>query len=592
MSVKHNLFFLSPLALLLLAFLPGDVPYRFPLSTRTALSGTFGELRNDHFHAGLDIKTGGVTGVPIYSVADGYVYRIRVGPYGFGRALYVRHPDRNYAIYGHLDGFNEVIDAYLRENQYDTRQYSQDLYLPPGQIPVKTGDLIAYSGNSGSSQGPHLHFEIRDSDDRVLNPMEWYRDRISDTRKPLVQEIAIEPIDADARINGAFAKYYTTPTGSSGFYTLPSVPVVRGRVGIEFRGYDLLDSAENACGITRARLYVDEQLAWEYDLRVLSFDDTRYINLHTDFAVWKRERKRMQKAYMDFGNELPAYRSNAARGMIEIHDELEHTFRLELEDLHGNRSYVNGKLKGSTAPDKELPAFPVSGAAPKVSWELRRNTLIVYAEKPLASWRGGLPYRNVLGEEKLLMPSTFQGGKLAYILPLDPYNYPEVVRDPAGRVLFDFYFRSEIMPDRNNLAEDGELQVFFPYSSVFDRVSLQIRRIPGDAGMYSDRFVIGDTHIPLRKPYLVSFKSLKKGNLSHMVVAKREGGGWKYAGNVLGEDENVYVSMQEFGEFCLMADSLPPSVRPLNFSTSRVPAGQQNISLRVDDSFSGIDHLS
>ncbi|MDX2247454.1 MAG: M23 family metallopeptidase [Bacteroidia bacterium] len=577
------------LVFVLFAAIPAE-SYLYPMEGYYALAGTFGELRPDHFHSGIDIKTSGRTGVPILAVQDGYVYRIKVSPFGFGKAIYLKHPDGRYSVYGHLSRFNEAIEAYTLKQQYATEQFSQEIYLTSTDFPVKQGDIIAFSGNTGSSAGPHLHFEIRDPEEHILNPLSYYKHLITDSKKPVVQEIAIEPTDINARVNGEFRKVKLVPAGTEGVYQLSSPVYITGKVGIEYQAYDLLDGAANQCGINTARLYLDDRMIYEYDLRKFAFDVKRFINLHIDYANYKENKVRLEKSYVEAGNHFEAYTPIARQGIIELTDNRPHTFRLLLSDIHGNSSTVTGTL--IPAPENNpFPPAPTYYTVPKVSYEIRRNVLVLTAARAHKSFREGLRYKDVFGDEKTLMPAYMKGSAMVFLLPLARFDYPVEMWDQEGVWREKFNLIEEVTADNNNLVEVEELQLFFPYEAVFDRVHLEVKKKPGLPGMYSDIYQVGNENIPLNKSYLVSFKPKSGAARNHLIVAQRIRGQWKYAGNTLGEDANVYAAMTEFGEFCLMADTAPPVLEPLDIADqAKIPATQGKISFRLNDDFSGIDH--
>lgn len=581
---------LIPCTLIFASFLPGSAAYIFPMKADPALSGTFGELRSDHFHSGIDVKTYGKTGIPLYAVQEGYVYRIKVSPYGFGNAIYLRHPDGGFSVYGHMSRFSKALEAYAYKRQYASKQYNQEIYLDRNEIPVKQGELIGYSGNSGSSLGPHLHFEIRDAEENIMNPLEHYKYLIADTKAPILQEIAFEPLDSESRVKGIFKKYRIVPEGENGQYRVGQTIPISGRVGIEYRAYDLLNAAGNHCGINHAQLYLDDQLIYDYDLRKFSFDEKRYINLHIDYALYMDRKQRFQKAYIDSGNRFSGYQYAREKGVISLHDNALHGFRLELTDVHGNKTTVRGNLRNVDTP-MAFAKTPTFYTTPKVSYEIRRNVLVLTAERAHRSYLEGLTYYNLYDEEKTLFPSYVNNNQLVFLLPLERYNYPTLIKDKVGKFHLSLNLKEEVLPDRNNLVEMDELQLFFPFESVFTRTPLEVKKRPGNSKMYSDIFRVGDYHIPMFKSYLVSFKPDPSVPLTHLVVAYKDNGDWEFAGNTLGEDGNVYCATREFGEFCLMADSIPPVVTPINFiNGGTVASNQSRIVIKIKDEFTGIDH--
>lgn len=572
----------------LLGFLFPENVYRFPLDNHSTLSGTFGELRPNHFHSGIDIKTGGKIGAPIYAIQEGYVYRIKVSPYGFGKAIYLRHPDGRFSVYGHMNRFNPEISARISAEQRSTRTYDQELYLPKDEMVVGRGELLGYSGNSGSSFGPHLHFEIRDPEEQIMNPLDYYQGKVVDNIKPTVQEIGFEPIDPDSRLRGEFRKLILPPSGSNGKYTINTLIKVKGRFGIEYRGFDLLNGAGNHCGINHVKLYLDEELVYTFDLDLFSFDESRYINEHIDFAYYKQTNKRFEKAYQDFGNQFSAFGESVNRGLLEVKDADIHNFRLELSDGYGNTSTVSGRLQQDMSDP--FAVRPPQSNSPRIKHEVRRNVYVLTAENPHASYKEGIAYITPDGARKMLMPAYTRGNKMVFLLPLRRYEYPVRIVDRIGKINLEPQFQEEIFPYKNNLVELDELELYFPYESVFRNLHLEVTQKPGTSKMYSDIFEVGNSQVAVFKSYLVSFVPNQPVDRNHLIVAKREKGKWKYAGNTLGEENNVYTAVREFGEFCLMADTVQPTIVPINFSPGKsLSSGQKTLRIKINDSFSGVD---
>lgn len=564
--------------------------YRFPMNgSEFLLSGTFGELRTNHFHSGIDIKTGGEIGRPLYAAREGYVYRIKVSPYGFGKAIYLRHPDGQFTVYAHMDRFSESIEDFIYTKQYASKRYEQEVYLPEEEMPVRKGELIGYSGNSGSSQGPHLHFEIRDPDERITNVLQHYRSTISDRIPPIVQTIGFQALDASSRVNGQFEKFTVTPSGSNGDYEIPGTIELLGRVGLEYHAYDLLSGAPNHCGINYARLYLDGKQIYGFELDAFSFDEKKYINVHFDYPYYQQHRQKFQKAYLDDGNRLDAYPVLDNRGTIELKDRAVHQLRLELEDTHGNVTRLRARLKQGQA--NELPSTVRFDGLTSLSGYPQRDAYVCRVENPSTTHLRGLDVVFHSGEVKKLMPSHLEGNVLVYLLEWDKWRLPQEIRDPLTGKSLALHFRETILPDKNNIVEQGELQAYFPYTAVFDTLPLHIQRFPGGAGMFSDIYEIGSTDIPLFKSFVMNFRPSRPGNPTHMVVArKNRSGNWSFLGQDINEDGSIYASSSSFGTFCVMADSIPPTIRPLNIGDgATVTAGQNTLRLKVTDNFAGIN---
>ncbi|GAB4426892.1 MAG: hypothetical protein OHK0039_45000 [Bacteroidia bacterium] len=573
----------------LLSFSPPSGPYHFPIDTYRDLAGTFGELRPNHFHSGIDIKTYGNIGIPVRAIQEGYVYRLRINPYGFGKAVYLRHPDGRFSVYAHLDRFHPRLAAHIRDIQQARQDYHIDHYLSSDELPVTAGEIIAYSGSSGSSTGPHLHFEIRDPQERILDPLAWYQEAIPDSKAPIVQAIAFEPLDAQARVRGEHRKWTVVPTGAPGNYTVPGPVLLRGRVGLEYQAYDLLDGAGNACGVNFARLYLDGQLIHDLAIERFAFDETRCVNLHMDYAHYQDQRVRLQRAYIEPGNTFSGYAKVPGGGVIHLRDDRPHNFSLVLRDVHGNTTTVSGQVQRDTA-QRAFPDRPTYYSTPRARHEIRRHTLIIIADRATAAMRPGLFCTMQDGSSERLPPAYMQGSSMVFLLPLDRFNYPVEIRDSAGQYVLHPHLCDDIFPDRNNYVQMEELNLYFPFGAVFDHLHLPVSKSPGDPKtMYSDIFHVGDARVPVNQSFLVSFRTRR--DRRHLVVAERSGSRWTYAGSTVGEDDNVYATVRSFGTYCLMADTLAPSIAPLSFQPGGyVAPGATQVSLRVSDAFSGIEY--
>lgn len=582
--------------LLVLGFLgssmerPDTQSYRFPMSgSEFLLSGTFGELRTNHFHSGIDIKTGGEVGKSLFAAREGYVYRIKVSPYGFGKAIYLRHPDGQFTVYGHMNGFNDAIEEYVYQKQYASKRYEQEIYLPEDEMPVRRGQLIGYSGNSGSSQGPHLHFEIRDPDESITNVLKHYKSSIVDHVPPIVQTIGFQALDAGSRVNGQYEKVTLQPEGSNGSYNLPRVIQVDGRVGLEYHAYDLLSGAPNHCGINYARLFLDGEQIFGFNLDKFSFDEKKFINVHFDYPYYKQHGRKFQKAYQDDGNQLACFPILKDRGIIELQDNGVHQIRLELEDTHGNVTRLRGRVQRKASP--ALPNTLRFDGLTKLTGHPVRDAYLCRVENPSTTHLKGLNVSFQSGEVQKLPPSYLEGNNLYFLLEWEKWRLPSKISDPLTGKSLNLFFRETILPDKNNIVSHGELQSYFPYTSVFDTLPLHIRSYPRQAGMYSDIYEVGDTDIPLFKSFVLNFKPNSPGNPTHMVIArKNKAGRWNFLGQDTNEDGSIYASSKNFGTFCVMADSTPPVIRPSNLSDgATIPGNQTSLRLRITDNFAGID---
>ena len=328
---------------------------RKPMDIPVLLSGNFGELRSNHFHSGIDFKTQGVEGKPIHSVQDGYVSRISVSPWGYGNGLYITHPDGTTTVYGHLQKFSQKITAYLKEKQYEQESFNVNLSLTPDELPVKEGELVALSGNTGSSGGPHLHFEVRDTEtEEPMDPIEYYKDLIKDTQAPKIQGIMVYSMPGKGVVNGSRRKLELKPvTAKNGKQTLTGKIEAWGEIGLAVKGYDYMDNTSNIYCIKDITLTADSQVIFHSNLDRFAFDESRYLNSFTDFEEWKEHRSFYIKSFVDPGNRL-RFIESLNRGILTIDEPRTYHLTYQLADAFGNTTQLSIQIEGKEQPIPEV----------------------------------------------------------------------------------------------------------------------------------------------------------------------------------------------------------------------------------------------
>ncbi|WP_372648435.1 M23 family metallopeptidase [Draconibacterium sp.] len=325
--------------------------YTDPMKIPLLLSGSFAELRSNHFHSGIDIKTQGTTGLPVYAVADGYVSRIVVSPTGYGNALYIDHPNGTTSVYGHLKAFSPEIARYVKDQQYKKQSFRVDLQIPSYLFPVKQDEEIAKSGNSGSSGGPHLHFEIRDTrTEEPLNPLN-FGFPVKDNIAPKIFSVLLVPLSDSSHL-----AYSRTPKSYpvvfyEGKYHLKNNPIIPvwGEIGVAIQTNDYFNDSYNKCGINLLRMSLNNEDQFSFTLNRFSFSDTRYLNSHIVYSAYKREQRRYIKTWIDPGNKLPIYTHNGSEGHIIPKNEQNGKIEIELQDTYGNTSLIDFTIVGKNA---------------------------------------------------------------------------------------------------------------------------------------------------------------------------------------------------------------------------------------------------
>ncbi len=329
--------------------------YRSPLDIPLILSANFGELRPNHFHSGIDLKTQGVINKPVYSIADGFVSRISVSPSGYGLAIYIDHPSTGHtSVYGHIEKFAPKIAKYVKDKQYEKESYKIDISLDATEIPLKKGELFAYSGNTGSSGGPHVHFEIRNTSDQLaLDPLVYYKSQIKDAVPPQPKGIAVYPLEGEGMVNSkeSIHRESISTLKNGSFASLKDSIKVWGKVGIGIYTNDRMTGTHNIYGVKKVRLYLDNKEIFSSDISSVDFDKTRMINSLIDYDYWYRKRAFYQKSFIEPGNLLPIYKAEN-NGYINIDSERIYKLRYELEDLYGNQTTYEFNLIGKK---QEIP---------------------------------------------------------------------------------------------------------------------------------------------------------------------------------------------------------------------------------------------
>lgn len=327
-----------------------------PLDFPVLLSGNFGELRSNHFHSGIDFKTQGAEGKPVHAVQEGYVSRISVSPWGYGNGLYLTHPDGTTTVYGHLQRFSKRIAEYVKQQQYEQESFQVNLFLTPDLLPVSKGEIIALSGNTGSSGGPHLHFEVRDTEtEEVLDPVEFFKDRITDTRPPRIQGILVCPVPGKGMVNGS-PKPVELKLGTSknGQKALTGQIRAWGEIGLAVKAYDYMDQTANIYGVKEITLRADSQVIFHSNLDRFAFDETRYLNTFTDFAEWKNHRSFYIRSFTEPGNRL-RFIETRDRGILTIDEPRVYHLTYQLADAFGNTTRlvigIEGKEQVIQQPD-------------------------------------------------------------------------------------------------------------------------------------------------------------------------------------------------------------------------------------------------
>ena len=318
--------------------------FRNPLNIPISLAANFGELRLNHYHMGLDIRTAHRENLPVFAVADGDIYRIKIEPFGFGQAVYIRHHGGFVSLYAHLNAFYPPLAAYIKQKQYELQRWDVSLDIPPGLLSVHKGDLIAYSGNTGGSQGPHLHFEIRTyPEDRNLNPM-LFGLPISDNTPPVFRSLSV--YDRDKSFYEQIPSFLPVK-GNGGKYMigLPLLVVKTPNPGFGISGFDTQTGSKNPNGIYQGIIYDNGEAVSGFRMDQISYNDTRGINAHIDYPTHEKSGVYYQLLFKMPGYIHSIYQVNNPGGRVNLEDGKVHEIRIELRDADGNTSNLSFRTR-------------------------------------------------------------------------------------------------------------------------------------------------------------------------------------------------------------------------------------------------------
>ena len=320
----------------------GDYPLDIPI----ILSGTFGELRPNHFHAGIDIKTKGTEGFNVFSIGNGYVSRIQITHGGFGKALYIKHDNGQTSVYAHLKKYSTRIEKIVKEIQYSSESYTLRVYPKKNEIRISEKELIGYSGNTGRSYGPHLHYELRDNKDRPINPLKYKNYVILDTISPVVLGLHYKEIPENS-ISGSDSSFKNLNlTKISNKLFISDTLNTSGLIGFGVNSYDRMNNTWNKMGLSEIKAKLDGEEVFDMNLNSFSYDEWRHINTFIDYASYKNKKIKIQKLYIEDYNPLSMYDRSIGNGLVKVKEEDDILlYTIQLFDFNKNQTEILVPIK-------------------------------------------------------------------------------------------------------------------------------------------------------------------------------------------------------------------------------------------------------
>jgi hypothetical protein len=557
--------------------------FMFPIlpGQQNSLSGGMGDLRANHFHAGLDIRTGGREGLEVHAAAEGYVARIAVTTGGYGNVIYLKHPNGTTTVYGHLSVLNDTLGTFLRQEQYRKQSFEIDLRPAPGQFPVQKGDVIALSGNTGGSGGPHLHFEIRDDRDNLINPLLYNFSELRDDVPPYFERIALRTLTPASRLNGEYARQTFAPVRrGDGSYGLNQTITATGLLGLEILAYDKTNGSPYRNGINCVEVKLDGREMFTYNMNSFPHEETRFINVHMDYETERLFGQRYHRCYVADGNLLSLYHTDqpniaTRRGRLPIMDGQAHEVSVTLFDLYQNSAVLRFTVQPDTTSGLPMAMKPSGNQDEAVTVTVDQNILKLAVRN----------LRDTIAPPALLMEgkksteqavSYIRNNVAVYLIDLNK-NLPEVVQvgtDPGRLRQMATNLKKRIIPGQEDRYEDSNVSLQFGPKTLFDTLYLAVRQIPWNLEINQNTIPLNDFMTATwTTPGVPDTMRTKIYSINSSGQEKYIGGTW--------QKNKITFRTRELGRFQLMTDVTPPQAR----FVSVTPNG---FSARIADDLSGI----
>tara|TARA_B100001057_G_scaffold483309_1_gene559852 strand:- start:3358 stop:5178 length:1821 start_codon:yes stop_codon:yes gene_type:complete len=539
----------------LIHFISGSQDLLFPINpgSQNYLSGNLGELRSDHFHMGLDIKTYGRINVPVYASDDGYIVRVRVSGTGYGKALYLKHNNGFKSVYAHLNSFHKEIEKYVTDYQYRNEKFIVNLY-PGKKFYFKKGEIIGYSGNSGSSVGPHLHYEIRDREENVMNPLNFSFKEIKDNIKPTIKSVSLKTLSFDSRING--------------MYGLLDIPIqggnkinlnLEGDIGISVSAFDMLDGYLHKVGISRFQLFLDNKLLVDNKIDTLSYSETNFVSWFIDQDIFKKFRKQYVKLYQDDGNKL-SFHKNSENGIINFNKQKSYNINIIVFDFFNNKSSIeinvnSDKIKKYNFIDLFDDNYYVLGNTLAIRSKIENREFIE------------VKFSNRLDISRSIFSDELYN---YYIIDLRN-DLPEKAFLQDKEIEFNFI---EIENDKIYDFDNKNLKLEIANNNIFDTMYVEFEKKIDTI----EKFIFKNS-LPLKKVVSVTLKPKntydKEKSFIYDISNKPSfiGGVW--------EENNIVFKTSELSEYSILEDKDPPVIERVKFNNDLMV-------FRIYDELSGI----
>jgi murein DD-endopeptidase MepM/ murein hydrolase activator NlpD len=527
--------------------------FLFPINPGkpASLTGNMGEIRSNHFHGGLDIRTGWASGLPVFAAKEGYVSRVLMAGEGYGNTLFITHPDGFVTVYAHLESLSQPLHDYVKRQQYELKSFEIDLNFRKDVFRVKQGDTVAISGNTGSSRGPHLHFEIRDTAGITYNPLAFGFEEVKDNLPPVADRLALYPLDIHGRINGKYERTEIQIREAGKEFIATSIPEISGTIGLEIKARDRINNGTSNGGIYCIEMFLDDKLIYFHNLNQFPYQKTNHVNQLINYRHFRLSGEKFQKLYSPDGYFQSAFMPRDQKGKISIPPGKISLAEIHLWDVYGNKRVCKIRLKGA---ENKTPAMQAAKPAERLKYDVMDNTLVITTNGQGRESSELLLFRE--GKPHPLLPAVVSGNEYTYLHDLRKMLPDSAVLTDKAKIAFSFV--AGVSPAEGGSFSLPGVGITIPPGILFDTLYLEAKKEE------KDLVRINSSLIPLTGMATISQTCAacpRADSARYRAYAEAMSGTFNKSLYTERRNGNLFFNSKYLGRFKTLKDSTPPVIK-------------------------------